>query len=229
MESRLLVALAWIGCGGAPQVPANRSSAVVADADPIACPEASLRAFASHFPEARLEIKISASDEQDARGAIELPCQRTESDAACLARGRRAIPRGMIELIASNGGGYIDGEVEWEVTLEIDGKIEVRPWSGPESPEMIKEIYAAIGHRAKLISQRSIPTPDKRHTVIWYGYVRKSRSAALWFGTTDHDVPADRAYELEAKMHLVDKGIYGELRGEGDEEQQYWVVHYTCE
>jgi hypothetical protein len=228
VQRSLLVLL--LGCGahtGATEPAANRSTAIASD--PIACPEATLRALAARFPEAKLEVSIVEPDVFDTRGAVELPCARTETDDACLARGRRAIPPGMIEEVFSNGGrGHVDGASEWEITLEVDGRTEVKRRSEPEIPALVGEMYRAMGHRARFISQREIPTLDKRQTVIWYGRQRKHREGALWFGTIDHDVPAEHIVELEHRLHLVDLGCCsGEARREDDE--MFWVAHFTCE
>lgn len=226
MRRSLLVVL--VGCGAhATEPAANRSTVRVPD--PIACPEATLRAFAARFPEATLEVSIIEPDVFDTRGAVELPCARTESDDACLARGRREIPPGMIEEVFSDGGrGYVDGASEWEITLEIDGRTQVTRRSQPEIPALVDETYRAMGHRARFISEREIPTPDKRQAVIWYGRARRHREGALWFGSVDHDVPIDRIVELERRLHLVDLGCCsGESRHEDGEMR--WVARFTCE
>ena len=200
---------------------------VVEHADPIACPEARLRALAAHFPEATLEIKIQRK-EFETRGIVELPCPPGETDDACLTRARRQIPPGMIEEVFANGAGHVDGESEWEVTLELDGRTHTQRFSQPESPQILEEIYKTIGYqRVKVVSQCRIPTPDKREAVVWYGHQRPHRTATLTFPPTERDLELERIVAFERELHLHDDGNHGEYAP--DDAHIRWFVDFSCE
>src|SRR5262249_23126741 len=200
----------------------------VADpADPIACPEARLRALAAHFPDATLEIKI-ARKEFETRGIVALPCPPRETDDACLTRARPRSSPGMIEEVVANGAGHVDGESEWEVTLELDGRTHTQRFAEPDSPQILEEIYRMIGHqRVKVVSQRRIPTPDKREAVVWYGHQRPHRKATLTFPPMERDLELERIVAFEAELHLHDDGNHGEYAP--DDAHIRWYVDFSCE
>src|SRR5262245_36989683 len=171
--------------------------------DPIGCPEPRLRALAAHFPEAKLEIEIQRHV-FDTRGVIELPCPRGETDDACLTRARRQIPPGFVA-VELDGDGYIDEAEEWEVTLDVGGRVVTERYAQP----MLKtlEVSRAVAHGARLISERTIPHAENRVAVIWYGHPGPYREATLAF-PPGRSVRVGHVARLEHQLHLHEDVSY---------------------
>lgn len=224
MKAHPLVVTIVMACTSS-TVPPNHPVATAVDhADPIACPEARLRALAAHFPDAKLEIKIERKN-PESRGIVELPCPVGETDDACLARARHQIPARFVELVFENGAGSVDDAEQWEATFEIDGQIQTERFSDP----FMVEVYEAIGHRVKLISQRQVPTPEERKAVVWYGYQRPHREARLAF-PRGRELDLERILALEHELHLYDDGNWGDPQTAAELDSDIrWHIAFSCE
>jgi hypothetical protein len=217
----VVMSIGLVACATTPPRPAaNRGGGGTPGApDPIACPESRLRALAAQLPETTLTIKIDDSD--DWRGVAHARCELGETDGACLARAYRQIPRGMIAIPDEDGrSGFVAGGEYWELTLEVDGKREVKDWPGPEDPAELSEEYKATGHNAKLISQRRIATPEHREGGVSYGYRRRHRVGTLSW-PKDVEAPAEKVWVLVNRLELQEQGL-------STEDARQWVLYFTC-
>jgi hypothetical protein len=225
VKPRYLVVL--VACTKSTAPLASHVASTATPADPIACSEAQLRALAEHFPGSTIRIEVD--DTADSRGAIDEHCAMSETDAACLARGRRMIPKGMVEVVDSlNTRGYIDDGMVLEQTLDVDGQIVIR-WPRSMFDAMFPELkYELRGHRAKVISERRIPTPQNRRAFIWYGYQRAHREATLTFPPmSEADFGHDALLALERQLGLHSIVVSGDEVDHGP--LISWQAHYTCE
>jgi hypothetical protein len=161
---KLIVVVACAACS-TPATPAtlvgNRQAVHAA----VACDDARLDTFAAKFPQARSTIATtSAADE---RGGVPLRCTLDETDAACVARARLEIPKGLVEIPFDDGkGAHTIDKVGWEATIDFGGTIETIRM--PVPPD---HIYAGVPS-VKVLSQRIVPTPELREAILEYGSSR---------------------------------------------------------
>jgi hypothetical protein len=193
-----------------------------AQPDAVACPEAQLRAFAAQFRQASLTIATTAAP--DERGTVELRCALDETDGGCVARGRRKIPRQLVELDDDTRARVIDATA-LELTIDLDGRIETvrtRPAALPH----IERMNTLLGQHMKVLSQRTVPTPEDRRAVVAYGYRRVHREATLVFPPRRGDLDDKRIHTLEHRLGVFVQTVDWDDLDEG--RLVRWKVRVTC-